>query len=96
MTPNSWCGAIENAFHFFLKCPQHAHQRADLKHTISQHIIISLCVLLFGEITLSTETNTIIFKVVHKYIWDSKRFKGLTMISNNVSLHFFLLFGEKP
>ena len=73
-SPYCRCGAIENAFHFFLNCPKYARQRADLIHNVSQHITISLCVLLFGDSTLSTQTNTTIFEAVHKYIRDSKRF----------------------
>ena len=37
-SPYCRCGAIENAFHFFLNCPQYARQRADLIHNVSQHI----------------------------------------------------------
>ena len=69
------CGAIENAFDFFLDCQQNAHQRAERIYSIFyQHITVGLRVILFGEITLSTQANTIIFKAVHKYILDSKRF----------------------
>ena len=73
-SPHCRCGAIENAFHFFLNCPQYARQRADLIHNVSQHITASLRVLLFGDSTLSTQTNTTIFEAVHKYTRDSKRF----------------------
>ena len=73
-SPYCRCGAIENAFHFFLNCPQYARQRADLIHNVSQHITVSLRVLLFGDSTLSNQTNTTIFEAVHKYIRDSKRF----------------------
>ena len=43
-------GAIENAFHFFLNCPQYARQRADLIHNVSQHVTVSLRVSYLGTV----------------------------------------------
>ena len=73
-SPYCRCGAIENAFYSFLNCPRYASQRADPIHTISQHKTVTLRVLLFGDSTRPTQTNTTIFKAVRKYIRDSKRF----------------------
>ena len=89
-SPYCRCGAIENAFHIFLNCPQYARQRADLIHIVSQHITVTLRVLLFGDRTLFTQTNTTILEAIHKYIRDSKRFYVLTMIFSNFSLHFLI------
>ena len=76
-SPLCRCGAIENAFHFFLNCQQYADQRAEFIRTVSQHTTVSLQIILFGGSILSFQIQTFIFEAVHKYIRDSKRFKVL-------------------
>ena len=44
---------------------------------VSKYTTVGLRVILFGDNTLSTQTNAIIFAAVHKYIWDLNRFKVL-------------------
>lgn len=73
-SPLCGCGSIENTKHFFLQCPFYCEQRADLLASLSQFGIISLNLLLYGDNSLSLNTNVMIFERVHKYIRDTKRF----------------------
>ena len=69
------CGNLENAYHYLLICPLYIRHRNAL-HDISaqHHIDLTLNLLLFGDVSLSVETNTRIFESVQKYILDTKRF----------------------
>ena len=68
------CGSVENAQHFFFHCRNYHVPRTELLNTVSQYQTLSLSLLLYGNDSLSLETNTIIFQTVHKFILDSKRF----------------------
>ena len=73
-SPYCLCGEIENAAHFFLKCPRFTAQRNVLMNEISQHSQVSLKIILFGNSSLNNETNTSIFSSVHSYLSTTKRF----------------------
>lgn len=73
-SPLCRCGNIENAHHFFLVCSFYRDARADLMYTISRVTNVTLEILLFGDSTLSLDSNKIIFEAVHKYIKETKRF----------------------
>ena len=76
-SPFCRCGANENALYFFLNCLQCAQQHADLVHTVSQHITVSLRVILFRDSMLSTQTNTFIAEAIHR-IGTQRDFKSLS------------------
>ena len=67
------CGSIENTQHFFLQCPFYLVQRAELLDSLSR-FETSLNLLLYGNASLSFNTNVMIFDRVQIYIRDTKRF----------------------
>ena len=67
-------GSVENAQHFLLNCRLYREQRIELYDAVSQYCNITLDVLLYGDESLSYETNISVFEAVHKYIQSSKRF----------------------
>ena len=73
-TPLCRCGNIENSEHFFLQCRYYHRQRLEMIQTISPLCHITLDVLLFGDSSLSMNTNTSIFTAVQKFIVETKRF----------------------
>ena len=76
-SPLCRCGGIENTYHFFFQCPQYRNSRTELFETVSQYKEISLDLLLFGDISLSYDTNKKIFEKVQKYIITTKRFTAM-------------------
>ena len=76
-SPLRRCGDIENTYHFFFQCPQYRNSRTELFETVSQYKEISLDLLLFGDISLSYDTNKKIFEKVQKYIITTKRFTAM-------------------
>ena len=76
-SPLCRCGDIENTYHFFFQCPQYRNSRTELFETVSQYKEISLDLLLFGDISLSYDTNKKIFEKVQKYIITTKRFTAM-------------------
>ena len=72
------CGYhTENAFHFFFECVNLSEQRYNLFESINAmqlQVPISLKLLLCGNETLDFKDNAMIFKFVHNYISQSKRF----------------------
>ena len=73
-SPFCRCGNIENAEHFLLQCRFYRLQRLEMLNSVLQLCHVTLDVLLFGDSSLSLETNSQIFLLVHKFIKDSKRF----------------------
>lgn len=73
-SPLCRCGSVENTQHFFFHCRRYQFQRLELLNSISQYHIPSLQLLLYGDSSLSYETNKNIFERVHKFILDTKRF----------------------
>ena len=69
-SPSCICGsASEDPYHFFYLCPLYAIQRAILFQNLSMiHDRINVQTLLFGDETLSFETNKLIFETVHSFI----------------------------
>ena len=73
LIPEPYCssGAVENTSHFLFICPKFNAVRRELVHTVSNYVEPSEAVLLFGDDILS---NEVIFRAVHKYIHQTKRF----------------------
>ena len=67
-SPLCRCGGLENASHYFLQCPLYNTHRVSLLRTISQYSQPSIEVILNGNSVLPNDTNTCIFKAVHKFI----------------------------
>ena len=67
---------MENTSHFLFKCPKFNAFRRELMLTFSNYVEPSKAVLLFGDNTLSDEGNEVIFRTVHKYIQQTKRFSS--------------------
>ena len=69
------CGFnIESPKHYFLNCPLYAGPRQKLVNKISRLTDCNINVILFGDKNLSLNENKAIFRSVHKFIKDSKRF----------------------
>ena len=73
-SPLCRCGTIENTYHFFFQCSYYTPQRVLLFDAISGYCEITLHLVLFGDTSLSHDTNKNIFEQVQKYISDTKRF----------------------
>ena len=73
-SPLCSCGSIEDNQHYFFHCMHYQRQRNELLNAIARYTTPTLNLLLYGDPSLSYETNTAIFENVHKYIIDTKRF----------------------
>jgi hypothetical protein len=73
-SPHCECSQVESAHHFFFACPRYQVIRQILFNTVSQYCPLNISNLLFGDTSLSYETNVKIFEAVQKYIRDSNRF----------------------
>ena len=69
------CGDVEDAAHFFFKCPYYSHPRVELLLSIGRYSTPSINLILFGNTAFTFETNIAIIKSVHKFITNSKRFE---------------------
>ena len=67
---------MENTSHFLFICPKFNVIRRELLHTASNYFELSEAALLFGDDTLSDESNEVIFRTIHKYIQQTKRFSS--------------------
>ncbi|MES9992730.1 MAG: reverse transcriptase family protein, partial [Candidatus Thiodiazotropha sp.] len=73
-SPCCECGAIEDNKHFLLDCTNYTVIRAEMIRALSNLCRPSLNILLYGDQTLSYETNKQIFIIVQNFIIQSKRF----------------------
>ena len=71
-----FCGTVENNFHFLLECQKYNVMRREMLQTVSRFTDVSEMVLLFGESNLSDTNNELVFKAVHRYIHQTKRFSS--------------------
>ena len=65
---------IENAEHYFLKCNKFNNQRVTLFNATREFHPLNINTLLFGNSQLIIEENLVIFKSVHEFIKQTKRF----------------------
>ena len=70
------CGNVENNFHFLLECQRYNVMRREMLQTVSRFTDVSEMVLLFGDSNLSDTNNQLVFKAVHRYIYQTKRFSS--------------------
>ena len=70
------CGEIEDVQHFLFSCARFTAQRQIMLEKVQRHCVPTLNVLLYGERSLNSNTNCIIFKAVQKFITHSKRFEN--------------------
>ena len=72
-------GPCENSIHYFFECPLYIQQRrqllSGLKNIVHDRIPLDINLLLNGNIDLSISQNQNVFKLVHMYISQTKRFK---------------------
>ena len=73
-SPSGACGQIEDADHFLLQCILYADQRNILFNSLPAYPRITTQLLLFGDATISDDSNIIIFSAVHNYIENTNRF----------------------
>ena len=73
-SPMCSCGSIENTQHFFFHCNLYQRQRTLLLNSVANYCTPTLHVLLHGDSSMPVNTNENIFKHVHQFIMDSKRF----------------------
>ena len=71
-----FCGTVENNFHFLLECQRYNVMRRGMLQTVSRFTDVSEMVLLFGDSNLSDTNNELVFKAVHRYIHQTKRFSS--------------------
>ena len=77
LSPNPLCSCnseIENAEHFFFRCPKYLNERVILFRETRIHHPLNINKLLIGDTNESIETNNLIFKAVHNFIKNTKRF----------------------
>ena len=67
-SPLCVCGSLEDTQHYFFHCPNFTQQRIELLNEISRYSTPSLTLFLYGDLTLSYETNVLIFQAVHIYV----------------------------
>ena len=65
---------IENAEHFFFRCPKYANKRQILFNETHNFHPLNLNKVLTGDTNVTIENNTLIFQAVQKYIKGTKRF----------------------
>ena len=73
-SPLCECGEIESTEHFFLLCRNYREARMSLLESVRPICVCSTKILLYGDNSLSTEHNILIFEAAHKYITNTKRF----------------------
>ena len=66
-SPLCRCNNIETVKHFFLDCPIYNNQRITLVQTVSRLCTVTLDTLLYGNSTLSQQTNNGIFEAVQHF-----------------------------
>ena len=59
---------IENAEHYFFRCPKYVNERVKLFHETRDFHPLNINLILFGNANISFESNTTIFKSVQNYI----------------------------
>jgi hypothetical protein len=67
-------GGIENAIHYMYDCQIYASQRQKMMDNLYNISKFNIGTLLYGDKKLSAETNTDIFKCVHTFMEETKRF----------------------
>ena len=65
---------IENAEHFFFRCPKYVNERVKLFHETRDFHLLNIKLILFGDANISLESNTTIFRSVQNYIKHTRRF----------------------
>ena len=65
---------IENAEHFFFRCPKYVNERVKLFHETRDFHPLNINLILFGDGNISLESNTTIFRSVQNYIKHTSRF----------------------
>ena len=73
-SPMCSCGSIENTQHFFFHCNLYHRQRTLLLNSVANYCTPTLHILLHRDSSMSDNTNGNIFRHVHEFITDSKRF----------------------
>lgn len=74
-SPNCVCGSIEDNKHYLLVCHRYANARMEMLNIVNRFSnIISVDILLFGNMDFPVRVNEEIFKAVHAYIRRTKRF----------------------
>jgi hypothetical protein len=69
------CGApIENARHYFLKCPLFHNARINLIQDITKLTTCNFNHILYGDTSLTLEQNKLLFGAVHRFIVETQRF----------------------
>ena len=75
-SPSCSCGARkENAFHFFMTCPNYSVLRQQLHADMIKYTKYSIGTILYGDKTKCDKTNSDIVHLVHNFILDSNRFQ---------------------
>jgi hypothetical protein len=73
--PRCVCGPLfEDAIHFVLECPLYQHDRTSLFNYFNNIVPNSIEYILFGCNEISEELNTLLFKLVPKFIRQTCRF----------------------
>ena len=73
-SPLCRCGSIETTEHFLLQCTRYTHIRQLLIASVSAITTPCLHTLLYGDDSLDYNVNSIIFDLVHDFIFSTKRF----------------------
>ena len=68
------CGVIEDATHYFFHCIKYFDERQVFNDNVRVFQPLTINLILFGNEIWSTETNMVLFRPIHRYIHDLKRF----------------------
>ena len=70
------CDEIEYTQHFLFHCARYTAQRQIMIEEVQRHCVPTLDILLFGDMSLNSHTNSTIFEAVQKFITHSKIFEN--------------------
>ena len=73
MTVCDFCGVIEDATHYFFHCIKYFDEIQVFNDTVRVFQPLTINLILFGNENWNTETNMVLFRVIHRYIHTSKR-----------------------
>ena len=76
MIPDAFCpcGAVENNNHYLIECPMYTVMRREMFDTVNRISDVTEVLLLYEDTSLTNEDNEAIFRAIHKFIHQTKRF----------------------
>ena len=76
LAPRPLCNCnleIENAEHYFFRCPKYVNEHVKLFHDIRDFHPLNINLILFSDVNISLESNTTILRSVQNHIKNTRR-----------------------